>query len=113
MPIVNQLLERMQLERFLKQHLPPDGRRMAVPTSRCLLLLLRNILWSREPMYGQGEWAERLVPELLGSRKGDLDHVNDDRVGRSLGRLFQSQALEWILEVVRHVIEEFDVSLDE
>ena len=103
----------MQLERFLKRHLPPDGRRMAVPTSRCLLLLLRNILLSREPIYGQGEWAERFAPELLGLRRGDLDHVNDDRVGRSLDRLFQSNVSEWVLDVVRHVIEEFDVSLDE
>lgn len=113
LPIVNQLLTRMQLERFLQQHLPPDGRRMAVPTSRCLLLLLRNILLAREPIYGLGEWAERFAPELLGLGRGDLEHLNDDRVGRALDRLFQSRVSEWVLEVVRHVVKEFDVSLDE
>ena len=51
----------MQLEKFLQQYLPRDGRRMAVPTSRGLLLLLRNILLSREPIYGLGEWAERFA----------------------------------------------------
>ena len=50
LPLLNQLLSRMQLERFLRQHLPPDGKRMAVPTSRGLLLLLRNVLISREPI---------------------------------------------------------------
>lgn len=113
LPIINQLLDRMQLERFLNQHLPPDGRRMAVPTSRCLLLLLRNILLSREPIYGLGEWAERFTPELLGLRQGDLDHLNDDRVGRSLDRLFQASVPELVLDVVRHVVTEFDVSLEE
>lgn len=113
LPIVNQLLERMQLESFLKQHVPRDGRRMAIPTSRCLLLLLRNILLSREPIYGLGEWAERFVPELLGLKKGDLDHLNDDRVGRSLDRLFAANVPELVLDVVRHVVKEFDVSLDE
>lgn len=113
LPIVNQLLERMQLQGFLERHLPPDGSRMEIPTSCCLLLLLRNILLSREPLYGQGEWAERFAPELLGLRKQDLDHLNDDRVGRSLDRLFQSNVSEWVLDVVRHVIKEFDVSLDE
>lgn len=113
LPIVNQLLERMQLEQFLQEHLPRDGRRMAVPTSRCLLLLLRNILLSREPIYGLGEWAERFVPELLGLKKGDLKHLNDDRVGRSLDRLFQANIQELVLDVVRHVVKEFDVSLDE
>lgn len=113
LPIVNQLLDRMQLEPFLKQHLRPDGRRMAVPTSRCLLLLLRNILFSREPIYGLGEWAERFSPELLDLKKGDLQHLNDDRVGRSLDRLFQASVQELVLDVVRHVVKEFDVSLDE
>ena len=48
LPIVNQLLMRIDLEGCLKKHLPPDGRQMAMPTSRCLLLLLKNILLSRE-----------------------------------------------------------------
>ena len=113
LPIVNQLLDRMQLERFLKQHLPGDGRRMAIATSRCLLVLLRNILLSREPIYGLGEWAQRFVPELLGLKRSDLEHLNDDRVGRSLDRLFQANLHELVLDVVRHVVKEFDVSLDE
>lgn len=113
LPIVNQLLERMQLERFLKQHLPPDSRRIAVPTSRCLLLLLRNILLSREPIYGLGEWAERFAPELLGLERGDLEHLNDDRIGRCLDRLFTTNVPELVLDVVRHVVREFDVSLNE
>ena len=113
LPIVNRLLDRIRLEQFLQQHLPPDGRRMAVPTSRCLLLVLRNILLSREPIYGLGEWAERFAPELLNLKKDDLQHLNDDRVGRSLDRLFQANIQELVLDVVRHVVKEFDVSLDE
>lgn len=113
LPIVNQVLERMQLEPFLRQHLPADGKRMAIPTSRCLLVLLRNILLSREPIYGLGEWAERFAPELLGLKHSDLEHLNDDRVGRSLDRLFQANIHELVLDVVRHVVKEFDVSLDE
>jgi hypothetical protein len=77
LPLVNQLLQRVQLERFLQQYLPRDGRRMAVPTSRGLLLLLRNILLSREPIYGLGEWAERFVPAQLGLREADGEHLND------------------------------------
>jgi transposase len=113
LPIVNQLLERMQLESFLKRYLPRDGRRMAIPTSRCLLVLLRNILFSREPIYGLGEWAERFAPELLDLKPGDLEHLNDDRVGRCLDRLFMADVPELVLDVVRHVVQEFQVSLDE
>ena len=113
LPIVNQVLERMQLEHFFQRHLPPDSRKIAVPTSRCLLLLLRNILLSRSPIYGLGEWAERFAPELLGLGKGDLDHLNDDRVGRALDRLFQADVPELVLDIVRHVVQEFDISLEE
>jgi hypothetical protein len=31
-----------------------------------LLVLVRNLLVSREPLYGVGEWAARHVPALLG-----------------------------------------------
>lgn len=113
LPLVNQVLDRMQLEKFLAQHLPRDGRRMAVPTTHGLALLLRNILLSREPIYGLGEWAERFAPDLLGLRETDLEHLNDDRIGRCLDRLFQADVPQLILDVVRHVIQEFQVSLDE
>jgi transposase len=110
---VNQLLERMQLKQIMSRHLPRDSRRMKIPTYRCLLVLLRNVLISREPIYGLGEWAERFVPELLGLSEGELGHLNDDRVGRCLDRLFKADLPPLILDVVRHVIEEFDLSLDE
>jgi len=86
---------------------------MAVPTSRGLLLLLRNVLLSREPIYGLGEWAERFAPDLLRLRESDLEHLNDDRIGRCLDRLFQTDIPRLVLDVVRHVVQEFDVSLDE
>ena len=59
LPIVNRILEEMRLEEILQTHLPQDGPRMKIPTSRGLMLLVRNILLSREPVYGLGEWAQR------------------------------------------------------
>ena len=84
LPIVNRLLQRMRLEEILQRHLPPDDPRLEVPTARCLLLLVRNVLLSREPIYGLGEWAECYAPDLLGLTPRQLGQLNDDRVGRSL-----------------------------
>jgi len=77
------------------------------------MLLLRNILLSREPIYGLGEWAERFAPEELGLQQRDLEHLNDDRIGRCLDRLYQVNLPDLVLDVVRHVVKEFDISLDE
>ena len=103
----------MELERFLNKHLPSESRRMKVSTARCLLLLLRNVLISREPIYGVGEWAELYAPELLGLSPRDFEHLNDDRIGRCLDRLFKANTPDLVLDVVRHVVKEFDVSLEE
>lgn len=113
LPLINRILDRMHLDSFFEEHLPPDGQTMKVPTRRGLLLLVRNILLSREPIYGLGEWAGRHAPDLIGIPKHQLKHLNDDRIGRCLDRLFEGMDKSLIVNVVRHVIREFDLRLDE
>lgn len=113
LPILNRLLERIGLEALLQKHLPPDDPRVEIPTATGLLLLVRNLLMSREPVYGVAEWAECYAPDLLGLTGSQLKHLNDDRLGRCLDRLFDTTGPELLLDVVRHVIKEFQVSLDE
>ncbi len=66
LPLINRILDRMRLESFFEQHLPPDGPTMQIPARCGPLLLVRNILLSREPIYGLGEWAQRHAPDLIG-----------------------------------------------
>jgi transposase len=113
LPLVNHLLRRMGLEEVLKQYLPPDDARCELPTSRVLLALVRNILVSREPVYAVGEWAARYAPDLFDLWLDEVSLLQDDRLGRCLSRLFAGAGPELILAVVRHVIDEFQVSLDE
>lgn len=113
LPILNGILDRMELESFLEKHLPADGSRMEIPTRRGLRLLIQNILLSREPIYGLGEWAQRHAPSLTGIRESELKHLNDDRIGRCLDRLFDGLSSSLVMSVVRHVIQEFDLNLDE
>src|SRR5665213_3599937 len=56
LPILNSILQRLRLEEFLQQALPPDNKRVRVPTAQGLLVLVRNVLVSREPIYGVREW---------------------------------------------------------
>ena len=92
---------------------PREDPRTKIATATGLLLLIKNLLVSREPLYGVGEWAARFVPEWLGLSADELVHLNDDRVGRCLDRLFDSDIASLTLSVVAHAVREFAVELDE
>jgi transposase len=112
LPIINRLLRRMRLEEFLRAYLPEDDPRTKLPTVKGLTVLLKNLLFSREPLYGLGEWASRYAPDLLGLRPEELALLNDDRAGRCLDRLFEADSASFVLALVTHVVGEFGVRLD-
>src|SRR4051794_23998098 len=100
LPVLDTILRRLRLEEFLRDRLPREDPRTKIPTATGLLLLVKNLLVSREPLYGVGEWAARFVPPWLGLSANDLGHLNDDRVGRALDRLFDSDIASLTLSVV-------------
>jgi transposase len=113
LPVLDRLLQRLRLEEFLRGHLPHEGRRARVPTAAALLVLLKNLLISRGPLYGVGQWAARHDPRRLGLMPAQLPALNDDRVGRSLDRLFDADIPSLTLAVVAHAVREFGVDLNE
>jgi transposase len=113
LPVLEGVLGRLRLEAFLRDHLPPEDRRSRVSTAIGLMVLLKNLLLSREPLYGIGEWAARHAPEWLGLTPTQLPSLNDDRVGRCLDRLFDADIPSLTLAVVAHAVREFAVNLDE
>ena len=113
LPLINQILARMQLKRILVERLPKDDSRTEMPTTDALIVLFANLLLAREPIYGVGEWAALFPPDLLGLAERDLPKLNDDRFGRCLDRMFDGVGPDLIMAVLRHVVKEFDISLDE
>jgi transposase len=113
LPILDRLFDRLRLASILRDYLPREDRRSRISTATGLLLLLKNLLVAREPLYGLGEWAARHVPELLGLAPAQLPALNDDRVGRCLDRLFDADIPSLTLAVVVHAVREFEVDLDE
>lgn len=113
LPLINRILERMRLEEFFQAHLPADDPRCQLPTAQALLVFVRNVLMSREPVYAVGRWAAQFGPDLFNLWDEQVALLHDDRLGRCLTRLFVGTGPELILAVVRHVIGEFQVSLEE
>jgi transposase len=113
LPVLDRFFKRLRIEPFLSKHLPREDRRSRVATATALLLLIRNLLVSREPLYGVGEWAARHDTHWLGLTDEQLTSLNDDRIGRALDRLFDADVAALVLDVAAHAVSEFDVTLDE
>ena len=113
LPLIDHFFQRMQLLPLLQRHLPTDRRNVRISTSRALLVLVRNMLLSREPVYGLGEWAALYAPDLIGLTSEEVSWLNDDRLGRALDRTFDVFGKGLLLDGVRHVTREFQVRLDE
>jgi transposase len=113
LPLLNWILKRMKLEEFLQEYLPPEDGRTKIPTARVLLVLVRNLLVSREPLYGVGEWAARQAPDLLGLSPEQVAGLNDDRCGRAIDKLFACDQPSLVLALLAHTVRVFAVALDE
>jgi transposase len=113
LPILNRLIQRMRLEEFLHAFLPAEDTCTILAPAKALLVLLRSLLVSREPICGVGEWAARHAPDLLGLTQQEIGLINDDCVGRALDGLFAADVPSLVLAVATHVVKEFGVRLDE
>lgn len=113
LPILNHFLQRLRLEELLAQHLPPEDKRVKVPASKALLVLLRNLLISREPLYGIGQWAAGYASDLLGLTPAEWEALSDDGVGRALDGLFRGEQGALVLAVVRQTVRAFQVTLQQ
>ncbi len=113
LPIVNHFLDRLRFEHFLGKHLlPPDPRSRLAP-AKALGLLLRNLVLARVPIYSLEEWAKDKVPSLLKISSSDIQLLNDDRVGRALDKLFDTDRRALLTDLMVHMVKEFDVSLEQ
>lgn len=113
LPLVNHFLIRAGVGALLARYLPADDARYRLAPATAIGLVVRNLLAGREPLYGLGEWAARYEPATLGLARGDVEQVNDDRVGRALERLFDADRASLLTELLLGVIAEFGVDTTE
>ena len=111
LPLLSFFLERMGLAERLQSYLPRDDARLRLAPAAVIGVVVRNILVARRPVYGIAEWAAPYDQALLGLEPGDGAVLNDDRVGRTLDRLFDCDRASLITETVLAVIREFGVEL--
>lgn len=109
LPVINHFLERMRLSELLEAHLPHDDARLRLAPATVIGVVVRNLIVSHQPVYALGEWAAPYEPGMLGLGPGEAAALNDDRVGRTLDRLFDADRASLITKVVLAAVREFAV----
>ena len=105
-PIVNGYMERLGIGRILSGNLAGNG---GIPSCEMLLILLRNLVIEREPIYGISEWASGIHPSLLNLTDESMSMINDDRMGRSLDALFSADRASMLTEIAVCAMREFRI----
>ena len=113
LPLINHILDKMRLEKFLSERLPPDDPRAELPTAQGLMVMVRNVLVSRQPIYGVGEWAARCAPDLFNLWEGELALLGDDRLGRNMVRAHVGVTPQFVIDFTSEVSGTFQLRDDE
>ncbi len=113
LPLLQHVLDPLDVEVLLAEYVLPRHRRVRLAPAVALGVLLRNLLLSRRPLYGLGEWARDYDPALLGLDSRTVALLNDDRVGRALDQLFDADRASLMTAVVLKAITEFSIELEQ
>jgi transposase len=111
--VINRFLARLGLQDLLERFVPTLDRRIRLPYSKGLGLLLRSILVEPDAIYRQHETVSSFAPEAYGLTSELAQHAGDDGIGRALDRLFDADRAVLVTEVVLAVQKEFALVMDE
>jgi len=113
LPVLSHFLARMGFDERLRDYLPADDPRLRISPGAVCGVVVRNIVVGHRPLYALAEWAVAYDQALLGLPPGSAGALNDDRVGRSLDRLFDADRASLLTETVLGVVDTFGIDCSE
>jgi len=102
LPMIDQIVERMGLQSKLKAALKNGDYADA------LLVLMKNVLIDRDALYALKDWARQYDLRLASGAE-----FGDDRLARSLDRLFEADRSTLQTQITLSVIKAFDLKMDQ
>jgi len=111
-PIIDPFLTRLRVRTFLEQIIGRPDPRFKLPPVDSAMLLVRNFILSRHPLYGVPEWTRQFDPAQLQLEADQVRLINDDRLGRTLDKLFVSDRGSLVTRLVVHMVKEFNLDLE-
>jgi transposase len=111
-PLINRFLDRLHLDQALEEAIPSSSL-VDLPYARVLGIFLRNFILDRGPVYALEERVAPFAPELFRLAPEEVRFLNDDRAGRALDALFDTDRATLLNRVVIQAIREFHLDLSE
>ena len=111
LPVINTFYDRLGLDILLGRYLPHADARSKLAPATAVGVVVRNLVIGREPVYALGEWAAPFDPALLGLAAGQASLLNDDRVGRTLARLFDADRASLLTRLMLDTIAAFGLDV--
>jgi len=111
LPIIQPFLDGLQVHVFLDELLGKPDARLKLPVVDSALLLLRNFTLSRHPLYGVPEWTRQFDPGWLKLLPNQIGLINDDRLGRTLDKVFLADRRTMLTRFIIHMVEQFGIDL--
>jgi transposase len=108
-PILRHYLERLNFRGIIRDCLG-SGLERSLDHAEVLGVLVHNVLVSRGPMYRIRQWAETIEPEAVGLSPPQVDHLNDDRLVRSLEALASERGRNVFFRLALRAIKHFRVN---
>ena len=110
-PVLQAVLDRVGLRALFEEAFGTSDPRARLSPVESALLLLRNVVLSRHPLYGVPQWARRFAPDRLELTAEQIKLLNDDRLGRTLDKLFLLDRRTLTTRFVLRVVAVFGLDL--
>jgi transposase len=103
-PLITSIAQSIELRTIISKYIHSYGNEK-IPIVDTLMLLLCNITIRRQPLYELEQWAQKIEPQCFQLKTGQLQHLNDDRFGRALDKLYLCDRASLMTEIVVKMIK--------
>ncbi len=107
-PIIEHFIEKLQIREIIGTYVPSD-KRQRVDDGSVLSLLIHNILTTPHALYEMQDWVRPLDAERLGLTTREVNHIQDDRVGKCLAKFYDSRHKDVFFHLALRAIKTFQL----
>ena len=109
-PLMRHFSKRLDLKNILLNQIETHPNEI-VPAVDSLLLLVYNLCVGKHPLYKLSQWVSTLDLSCIDYQAYDCFEFTDDRFGRALDKLYDTDRASLMTSIVLSAIKEFDIDL--